>query len=95
MKTQSPAKAMIQHCPRWMKTPPRSITAPLPALQKDHTPESLRIAQFEQSAATRNGVVPPFAPPSDTGTQYARDAAPGLDYDDELRDGFAFRYGAI
>ena len=27
------------------------------------------------------------------GTQYARDAAPGLDYDDELRDGFAFKYG--
>lgn len=57
MKTQSLAKAMIQHCPRWMKTPPRSITAPLPALQKDHTPESLRIAQFEQSRMTVAGVV--------------------------------------
>lgn len=29
------------------------------------------------------------------GTQYARDAVPGLDYDDELRDGFAFKYGAL
>ena len=29
------------------------------------------------------------------GTQYARDAEPGLDYDDDLRDGFAFKYGAI
>ena len=29
------------------------------------------------------------------GTQYAREAAPGLDYDDDLRDGFAFKYGAI
>ena len=29
------------------------------------------------------------------GTQYARDAAPGWDYDDDLRDGFAFKYGAI
>ena len=27
------------------------------------------------------------------GTQYARDAVPGLDYDDDLRDGFAFKYG--
>ena len=44
---------------------------------------------------TRDGVVAPFAPPSDTGTQYARDAAPGWDYDDDLRDGFAFKYGAL
>ena len=29
------------------------------------------------------------------GTQYARDAAPGLDYDDDLRDGFALKYGAL
>lgn len=29
------------------------------------------------------------------GTQYARDAVPDLDYDDELRDGFAFKYGSI
>ena len=27
------------------------------------------------------------------GTQYARDAVPGVDYDDELRDGFALKYG--
>ena len=27
------------------------------------------------------------------GTQYARDAAPGWDYADDLRDGFAFKYG--
>lgn len=27
------------------------------------------------------------------GTQYARDAVPDLDYDDDLRDGFAFKYG--
>ena len=29
------------------------------------------------------------------GTQYARDAVPGLGYDDELRDGFALKYGAL
>ena len=29
------------------------------------------------------------------GTQYARDAVPGLDYDDELLDGFALKYGAL
>lgn len=29
------------------------------------------------------------------GTQYARDAVPGLDYDDDLRGGFAFKYGAL
>ena len=29
------------------------------------------------------------------GTQYARDAAPGRDYDDELLDGFALKYGAL
>jgi len=36
-----------------------------------------------------------FGNPLLCGTQYARDAAPGRDYDDELRDGFAFKYGAI
>ena len=29
------------------------------------------------------------------GTQYGRDAVPGLDYDDELLDGFALKYGAL
>lgn len=27
------------------------------------------------------------------GAQYARDAVPSWGYDDELRDGFAFKYG--
>lgn len=36
-----------------------------------------------------------FGNPLLCGTQYARDAAPGLDYDDDLRDGFAFKYGSI
>ena len=47
----------------------------------------------EQSAATRNGVVAPFGSPSDTDAQYASEAAPGLDYDADLRDGFALKYG--
>lgn len=36
-----------------------------------------------------------FGNPLLCGTQYARDAVPGLDYDDELRDGFAFKYGVL
>jgi len=36
-----------------------------------------------------------FGNPLLCGTQYARDAAPGWDYDDELRDGFAFKYVAL
>ena len=36
-----------------------------------------------------------FGNPLLAGTQYARDAAPGRDYDDELLDGFALKYGAL
>lgn len=28
-------------------------------------------------------------------TQYGREAVPGWDYDDDLRDGFALKYGAL
>lgn len=32
-------------------------------LRRDYTSESVRLAQFEQSAATRNGIVPDFLYP--------------------------------
>lgn len=50
----------IERCPRNVRYPARAITAPEPELQRAYTDESLRLAQFEQSAATRSGVVAPF-----------------------------------
>lgn len=56
--------SMIERCRG--RTPNRAITAPEhDLLRRDHTPEDLRIAQFEQSRLTRNGVVAPF-PTQDT-----------------------------
>lgn len=51
--------SMIERCRG--RTPNRVITAPVhDLLRRDHTDESLRQAQFEQSRLTRNGVVAPF-----------------------------------
>lgn len=51
--------SMIERCRG--RTPNLAITAPVhDLLRRDHTDEDLRAAQFEQSAATRNGVVAPF-----------------------------------
>ena len=53
--------SMIERCLRWKRTPNRATTAPEhDLLRRDHTPEDLRQAQFEQSRLTRNGVVAPF-----------------------------------
>lgn len=54
--------SIIERC-RWKRTPNRAITAPEPQLQFDHTHEDMRLAQFEQSRMTRNGVVAPFKKP--------------------------------
>lgn len=51
--------SMIERCRG--RTPNLAITAPVHGLlRRDHPDEDLRAAQFEQSAATRNGVVAPF-----------------------------------
>lgn len=65
--------SMIERCRG--RTPNLAITAPVHGLlRRDHTDEDLRLAQFEQSRMTRDGVVAPFGSPSDTGTQYASEA---------------------
>lgn len=55
------ARAMIQRQHRGV-TPPASITAPDPALPRDHTTEADRLAYFDQSARTTGGKVAPFNP---------------------------------
>lgn len=50
----------IVRCPRHMKHPPASITAPEPQLRRAFTDEATRLAQFDQSARTRNGKVAEF-----------------------------------
>jgi len=45
---------------------------------------------------TRDGKVPTLEEAEALeGMEYARDAVPCLDYDDDLRDGFALKYGAL
>ena len=57
------ARAMIQRTRRGV-TPPASITAPIAdTLDRDHTTEELRLAQFDLSARFVGGRHPdPFAP---------------------------------
>lgn len=56
-------RSMVQRCPRAVRYPARAITAP-ESVRRDHTDEADRLAYFEQSAATRGGVVAPFARPA-------------------------------
>lgn len=62
------ARAMIQRQYRGV-TPPPSITAPAPALPRDHTTEADRLATFDQSARTTGGKVAPFNPLPDVSTR--------------------------
>lgn len=56
-------RAMIQRTHRGV-TPPASITAPVPALIRDHTTEADRLATFDQSARTTGGKAAPFVAPA-------------------------------
>ena len=93
------ARAMIQRQYRGV-TPPASITAPIAdTLDRDHTTEADRLAQFDLSARFVGGRHPdPFNPlPVQQANalfakRYAAEAAPGFDYDQDLRDGFALKY---
>ncbi len=53
------ARSMLEHCPRHVKQPARAITAPV-VLRLDKTDEAMRLAYFNQSARTQNGVVADF-----------------------------------
>ncbi len=55
--------SMIERCQRAVRHPARAITAPEPD-RIDFIDESLRLAQFAQSAATHSGVVAPFPGPA-------------------------------
>lgn len=47
----------IVRCPKSVKHPPASITAPDHVLRRDHTTEALRRQMFDQSARTVGGLV--------------------------------------
>lgn len=53
------ARSMLERCPRGT-TPARAITAPAQSLKRDKTDEATRLAYFNQSARTQNGVVADF-----------------------------------
>ena len=53
-------RGLIERCPRAVKHPARTITAPEPKLPRAYTDEAVRQAQFDQSRRTTGGVVAPF-----------------------------------
>lgn len=56
--------SIIERCPRSVRLPNRTITAPQPVLARAFTDEDVRLACFEQSRATVGGVVAPLELPA-------------------------------
>lgn len=82
MNTMTLHPSLIERCPRSVRTPARAITAPEPDLRRAYTDEAVRQAQFDQSAATRNGVVAEFPSPAAASATLPEGAVAGFS-DDE------------